>query len=261
MKFFRRSRIYFYLFTFIITVLSLFYYRSLLLPEGMLGKINTYTNEYFAPAMGFATERDSFWPSRNQHITYLADFIESFSGDGNSADSNSPPAVVEPEKIVVVRTESDSQEGKIKESIEKPAKEATEESALEVVEETIPVLATQENDKKISGAVPNISKVSKRDLLITARTAYLYGDVAMSEKYYLELTGLDQDNPDAFGELGNVYYAQGKWNKAGEAYYEAAANLISKCDGKDSQLAYLRRVIKGLDSDLAEKLAQLTVNK
>ena len=74
------------------------------------------------------------------------------------------------------------------------------------------------------------------------------------EKLYIELTQLEQDNPDAFGELGNVYYSQGKWNEAGQAYYQAAVRLIT--EGNHNQVAYLHRVIKGLNAEHAEKLSQ-----
>lgn len=100
---------------------------------------------------------------------------------------------------------------------------------------------------------------SERDLLIDARIAFNKGNVSTSEKLYLELIELEQDNPDAFGELGNVYYFQGKWNKAGLAYYEAAVRLIA--EGNYSQVSYLQRVISGLNTEYSEKLSQLMMKR
>jgi hypothetical protein len=93
----------------------------------------------------------------------------------------------------------------------------------------------------------------RRELLI-ARRSFWNGNVLLSEQSYLEIAKHDNANPDIYGELGNVYYAQGKWKQAGEAYYEAAIRLLDL--KQDGQIKYLLRVIQGLDADSAEKLRQ-----
>lgn len=91
-------------------------------------------------------------------------------------------------------------------------------------------------------------------LLAQARQAFWYGDMASSEQYYLELSNIENQDADVFGELGNVYYAQGKWKQAGEAFYQAALRLHES--GQTSQLHYLQRVINGLDAEQGKKLSQ-----
>lgn len=95
---------------------------------------------------------------------------------------------------------------------------------------------------------------SYNKLLSAARSAYSKGDVELSIKKYNELIELENHEADVYGELGNVYYAQGKWNSAGDSYYEAAMRLINK--GQLSQVGYLHKVIQGLDVSRAEKLAE-----
>lgn len=91
-------------------------------------------------------------------------------------------------------------------------------------------------------------------MLIQARTAFWQGNMEEAEKAYRELTGHEELAANAYGELGNVYYAQGKWQEAGRAYYEAAVRLIEL--EQSYQVNYLLRVIQGLDSESAEKLKQ-----
>ena len=74
---------------------------------------------------------------------------------------------------------------------------------------------------------------------------------------YNELIELE-DEADFHGELGNVYYAMGKWQQAGSSYYEAAVRLIDS--GQLAQVGYLQRVIQGLDAEHAEKLAKQLAN-
>lgn len=85
-----------------------------------------------------------------------------------------------------------------------------------------------------------------------ARVSYWKGEVDKSEAYYLDLLKSEQSDPDLFGELGNVYYAQGKWKQAGEAYYQAALRLHDL--NQINQVNYLLRIIQGLDKESADKL-------
>ena len=60
------------------------------------------------------------------------------------------------------------------------------------------------------------------------------------------------DDPNAYGELGNLYYMQSKWKQASDAYYQAALKL-SKTK-KTYQAQHLLRIIRGLDTETADKL-------
>ena len=108
--------------------------------------------------------------------------------------------------------------------------------------------------KPTEGVSSDKEAADATQLLLQARQAYWKNNMDESEKYYRSLAALEPQDPNVYGELGNVYYAQGKWQQAAESYYEAALRLLET--GKKDQVNYLHRVIKGLDTDSAEKLAQ-----
>ena len=134
----------------------------------------------------------------------------------------------------------------------------------EVKEEVSSVDAKQAPIQKVvpEESVSNLSEDKKnvhltedaKRMFFMARQTYWMGDALTAEKLYLKLADIENDNPDIYGELGNVYYSQGKWGEAGKAYYEAAIRLIDL--DRNNQVSYLLRVIQGLDSDSAEKLKQ-----
>lgn len=113
------------------------------------------------------------------------------------------------------------------------------------------------NTEAVASASPlsddNITSDSKR-ILSVARQSFWNGNSDISIKYYLDLARDESVSPDVYGELGNVYYAQGKWKLAGEAYYEAAVRLLDL--NKTSQVGFLLRIIQGLDTVSADKLRQ-----
>ena len=93
---------------------------------------------------------------------------------------------------------------------------------------------------------------SHAELIGQARQAFQSGDSNKAISLYQELADLNPEDPNVYGEMGNVLYAQGKWKEAGKAYYEAAIRL--KIQGRMGQVQYLYRVIQGLDQASAEKL-------
>ena len=94
----------------------------------------------------------------------------------------------------------------------------------------------------------------EQELLRQARQAYWQRNYEEAEAAYRKLLEISPDNPDLYGELGNLYYATGKWKLAGDAYYQASTRLLQS--GQSTQVTYLLRVLKGLDPDLADKLEQ-----
>ena len=276
MKFLRHILSHLFLIFFLTAIVSVFYYRTLLLPNDVVGKIDGIVNEVYPPALSFVSKRDYFWSIRGERIVSFDDF-KLFEKEGDSvgkvkstdiAEVESPIKTeaknivatekeVEAEKTNVVLSENKSSEEStvIIAKVDEPA--AVKEPVIDPVKEN----KVSENKKieKLPVIVKDSDTSSERDLLINARNAFNQGAMAKSEKIYLELTQLDNDNPDAFGELGNVYYSQGKWDEAGQAYYEAAVRLIT--EGNYNQVAYLHRVITGLNTEHAEKLAQLMMKR
>ena len=109
-------------------------------------------------------------------------------------------------------------------------------------------------DEVMTGDSSDQALAGVNDLWVQARAAYGRGDMAGALKHYLALSEQEADNPDVFGELGNVYYARGNFPEAGQAYYEAAIRLLEL--GQMGQVDYLVRVIEGLSPDNAAKLKQ-----
>ena len=91
-------------------------------------------------------------------------------------------------------------------------------------------------------------------VLAAAREAYWLRDYAAAEQKYQELIALDPGNPDGYGELGNMYFSQGDWEKASAAYYEAGTRLAAQ--GMYERARQLVEVIRGLNGGQAGDLEQ-----
>jgi hypothetical protein len=91
-------------------------------------------------------------------------------------------------------------------------------------------------------------------LLAAAREAYWLRDYEDAEKYYRQLTEVDPENPDGYGELGNMYFSQGQWDEAATAYFDAGTRLIRQ-DLLD-QAQQMVDVIRGLNGAQADVLAK-----
>lgn len=89
-------------------------------------------------------------------------------------------------------------------------------------------------------------------VLAAAREAYWLRDYAVAEQKYQALIALDPDNPDGYGELGNMYFSQGDWEKASAAYFEAGTRLTSQ--GMYDRARQLVEVIRGLNGGQADDL-------
>lgn len=90
---------------------------------------------------------------------------------------------------------------------------------------------------------------------ITARKAFYQRNYELSEQSYQTVIDNTKDNFDAYGELGNVYFNQGKRKQAASAYFEAAAILVRK--GQANRARSLIGLLRHLDKEKADKLQQL----
>lgn len=79
---------------------------------------------------------------------------------------------------------------------------------------------------KPGSADPGTRAATRQD----ARRAFWDGRLSDAEAIYLQLLEIDSDDPDLFGELGNLYLAQGKDREAADAYYEAGVWLLQRGD-------------------------------
>jgi hypothetical protein len=107
----------------------------------------------------------------------------------------------------------------------------------------------QETEGEIPAAKP---QERAYQLLAAAREAYWLRDYDIAESKYINLTRLEPDNPDGYGELGNMYFSQGQWDQAASAYYEAGVRLVGQ--GLLEQAEELVAVIRGLNGTHADDL-------
>jgi hypothetical protein len=98
-------------------------------------------------------------------------------------------------------------------------------------------------------------EVKPYELLAAAREAFWLHNYDDAEKNYRALTQLEPQNPDGFGELGNMYFSQGRWEEAAAAYYEAGTRLVR--EGRLDPARELVNVIRGLNGQQADELNNL----
>jgi tetratricopeptide (TPR) repeat protein len=97
--------------------------------------------------------------------------------------------------------------------------------------------------------------VKPNELLAAAREAFWLHNYDAAEKNYRALAELEPRNPDGYGELGNMYFTQGRWEEAAAAYYEAGIRLVR--EGHIQTARDLVNVIRGLNGSQAGELEKL----
>ncbi len=100
-----------------------------------------------------------------------------------------------------------------------------------------------------------LQKEMVRSNWITARKSFFQRKYELSEQSYQKVIDNTTDNYDAYGELGNVYFNQGKKQQAASAYYQAATILVRK--GEAARARSLMGLLRQLDSEKAKQLQVL----
>ena len=120
-----------------------------------------------------------------------------------------------------------------------------------------PEIEQQLNNVDKNGKVinPALKTDAIRDSWITARKSFYQRKYELSEQSYREVINNTTDNYDAYGELGNVYFNQGKNTEAAAAYFEAASILVRK--GQLSRARSLMGLLRHLDDNKAVDLKKL----
>ena len=90
---------------------------------------------------------------------------------------------------------------------------------------------------------------------VTARKSFYQRNYEKSIQSYQEVIDNTEDNFDAYGEVGNVYFNQGKKEQAASAYFEAAAILVRK--GQVNRAKSLMGLLRHLDKSKANELQSL----
>jgi tetratricopeptide (TPR) repeat protein len=110
-------------------------------------------------------------------------------------------------------------------------------------------------DEKGKVIDPSLPVSDVRSSWLNARKSFYQRKYDVSEKNYQYVIDHTEDNFDAYGELGNVYFNQGKNKQAAAAYFSAASILVSK--GQIRRAESLIGLLRHLDKDKAEELQKL----
>jgi tetratricopeptide (TPR) repeat protein len=108
-------------------------------------------------------------------------------------------------------------------------------------------------DQEVVSITADVTTTEKPyEVMATARESYWLRDFDAAEQHYQELIRIDPDNPDGYGEMGNMYFSQGNWEQAAAAFYEAGTRLLKQ--GHVLQAQQMVEVIRGLNGPQAEEL-------
>jgi len=120
-----------------------------------------------------------------------------------------------------------------------------------------PKVEQQLNNVDKNGKVINktLQGAAIRNSWVTARKSFYQRRYKLSEQSYQEVIKNTTDNFDAYGELGNVYFNQGKNAEAASAYFEAASILVRK--GQVRRAKSLMGLLRHLDDSKAVELQKL----
>ncbi len=92
------------------------------------------------------------------------------------------------------------------------------------------------------------------DGLAMARQAYWRQEYTQAEVLYQRLMEQRPGDPNPAGELGNIYFAQGRWRDAAGVYREAALNLARL--RRFGQAMHMVAIVGGLDPQGGQTLAR-----
>ncbi len=236
-------------------VTAIIYFRADLFPEHINRPVDralTALEEKFEIEIPkHASTGKPLFAQRNNHQETTGSYVEV---ESQSTEMVYAEPVVD--MTPVEKTEQPRDKAKDMMTVVEKIKETVTETVTEMIDSADDDLNKEEPQEEITiTEEKELLPTDNLAILNRARQAYWNGSMAEAEKAYQELSELASQDPDVYGELGNIYYAQGKWKQAGEAYYEAAIRLI-EANQQPAQVNYLLRVIQGLDAESANKLRQ-----
>jgi hypothetical protein len=131
-----------------------------------------------------------------------------------------------------------------------PATVMEPESTPDMAPATEPLAAPDKED--VPKVVADAATETPYEVMAKARESFWLRDFDAAEQHYRKLIQIDPDNPDGYGEMGNMYFSQGKWDEAAASYYEAGTRLLN--EGRVVQARQMVVVIRGLNSPQAGEL-------
>ena len=177
-----------------------------------------------------------------------------------AAEAKPEPTVAEAEsQVTVVEAESEPAVAETESvAVAQSAPVKTMETAgnsVSPVSELTDAMVTKAapmTDAPIFKPVPETASSNAVIDLAAARKAFWERDLPKAEALYKVEIARVKTDADSWGELGNIYYFQAKWQQAASAYTEAAIILLNK--GDISQAMFLRYIVFGLDPTQAKRI-------
>jgi len=219
-------------------------------------------------------------PASNEQVSATTDVAATVSEQSSSTEAVISNAEQQPVSIIYShnnnRVEQNSNapdaEAALAETVAmsdaQPAQSSVDSSAQQdtqsevVVKESREVFVSPDIEKQLNQVDDAGKAVSEpqqsndvRQTWITARKAFYQRNYELSERSYQKVIDSTEDNFDAYGELGNVYFNQGKNKQAAAVYFEAAAIMVRK--GQVNRARSLMGLLRHLDKTKADELQKL----
>jgi len=128
------------------------------------------------------------------------------------------------------------------------------EPAGESAPESVPVPASPDVSGAPASVAPITSGTSDSPSLAAARAAFWARDFAQAEQLYKQLATEHPAASEPVGELGNMYFTQGRWHDAAAAYGDAVERLARA--GDVPRAWRLLRVLNDLDPARAQAIRE-----
>jgi hypothetical protein len=185
---------------------------------------------------------------------------------GSAADAEIPAADTASAAAVTTPTDDEAAPAETAAVITEPLQApppAVGEQPIQPPADPVTPVAIDPQPESMADAEPRVpvpasvepAAASSYELLAAAREAFWLRDYETAENKYRQLIVMEPDNPDGYGELGNMYFSQGKWEQAATAYFDAGTRLVA--EGQLEQASQLVDVIRGLDGSQADELNEL----
>ena len=167
--------------------------------------------------------------------------------DAGAETSDEAPAVERADEAVLTAPATDTP---------RPSAEAGDTGPADIAAtgtESAPAPAMDTAPASTSAAETTLDMSRPYHVLAAAREAYWLRNLEEAEALYRQLIALEPGNPDGYGELGNLYFTQGRWEDAATAYFDAGSRLARS--GNITEAENMLEVIRGLNSRQADELA------
>lgn len=154
--------------------------------------------------------------------------------------------------------DTDSTEASAEQEVESPALAVapTDDAVKNMAGEVASAETSTAAAATVIPVAPRTQESTTTTSIEQARQAFWARDLVKAEAMYRDLVKREPAAADAWGELGNLYYGQAKWQQAATAYAEAAIQLLEQ--GQYSQAMFLHYVVQGLDPAQAARIEAKT---